>query len=264
MLTSLVYPFDHFGTTEAAEHWLAEVEVDFTYADAVKFAASLEAVTWGEAGTFSIRVGGESHAIDGVMLLTLAASASSTWVEGRASVTRVVSRGKQLFKLTTTSAVQDSLAEINAGTLTIWAEVVAAPLVFKMLGVDVYLGDVRGDGTPEYEVAPDRDWRLVGEDEAYKQSLRRRFMTNPGEYKNKPDYGAGLSGAVKGPGTRSNRDGIASRLKQQALADLRTKRVISVTVTPFATNGIEYAVVVERRGGDGSPITVSDRVPGET
>jgi phage baseplate assembly protein W len=264
MITPSVYTFDHFGTTEAAEHWLAEVEVDFSYADAVQFSASLEAVSRGAGGAFSVRVGGTSRQADGVALLSLSSAASSSWLEGIASIPRAVSRGIQLFKLTASAATQNSLVEINAGSLTIWAEVIKAPLVFKMQGVDIYLGDVRGDGTPEYDITPNRDWRLVGEDEAYKQSLRRRFMTNPGEYKNKPDYGAGLSGAVKSAGTRSNRDGIAAKLKQQALADSRTRQVISVTVTPFATNGIEYAVVVERRGGDGTPLTVSDRIPGET
>lgn len=263
MISPSVYAFDHFGTTEADEHWLAEVAVDFSYADAVQFAASLEAVSRGAAGTFSVRVGGTSHQADGTALLTFPVASSSSWAEGIASVGRVVARGVQLFKLTASAATQDAFVEINAGSLTILAEVIKAPLVFKMPGVDVYLGDVRGDGTPEYQIAPNRDWRLVGEDEAYRQSLRRRFMTNPGEYKNKPDYGAGLAGAVKSPGGRSNRDGLAAKLKQQALADTRTKRVISVTVAPFATNGIEYAVVVERRGGDGSAITVSDRIPGE-
>lgn len=131
-------------------------------------------------------------------------------------------------------------------------------------GVDIWLGDVNGSGTPEMIVTPSRDWLLAGAEEAYKQSLRRRFITNPGEYKNKPNYGAGLSGAVKSPGTRSNRDGIAANLRQQALLDHRTRRVISVNVRQFATNGIEYDVVVEMRGGDGTPITVSDRVPGES
>lgn len=129
-------------------------------------------------------------------------------------------------------------------------------------GVDIWLGDIDGSGTPETTTTPAKDWLLAGAEEAYKQSLRRRFLTSPGDYKNKPDYGAGLMAAVKIASTRSNRAKIASALKQQALLDHRTRRVISVTVDVFATNGIHYSVVVEMRGGSGAPLTISDHITG--
>lgn len=264
MTTIQAYPFDHFATTEAGERWLAEVAVDFTAFDAVQFAASLEAVTRGVGGTFRIRLGGTSRTVDGMGLLTFPADSSSEWIGGLVDVPRVVARGTVLFKLTATSSSQDSVAEINAGTLTLWVEDTNTPLVFKMLdqlGVDIWMGDDAGDGVPNYNVLPSGDWRLVSGREAVKQSLRRRFMTSPGEWATKPDYGAGLRAAVKSRARQSDIDDIVNRLRSQAMKDTRVLAVLSVTATRLGTYGIAYRIVVQLKGDDGTPLEVTDNIP---
>jgi hypothetical protein len=66
-----VYAFDHFGTTEAGERWIAEVSVDFSAYDAVQFAASLEAVVRGAGGSFHVKVGGAARATGGLTTIDL-------------------------------------------------------------------------------------------------------------------------------------------------------------------------------------------------
>lgn len=264
MTTPQIHPFAHFATTEAGEYWLAEVTVDFSAYDAVSLAASLAAVTRGVGGTFRIRIGGASHAADGTQIVEFPVEASDSWVGGISFAPRVVARGTALFKLTASSLLQDSVAEINAGSLTLWAQPTVPPLVFKMAGVDIWLGDSKNDGTPEYIVGPTRDWTLAGEEEAYRQSLRRRFAASPGEYKLKPGYGAGLRAAVKSRGRSSDIDSIKNRMRVQAMIDPRTKRVVSVDANWFGTNGIKYTIVVEWVGDPSSPLSISDEITGES
>lgn len=262
MLTPLVYPFDHFGTTEADERWLSEITVDFSAYDAVQVAASLEGTFQGEASTFRIRIGGASRAVDGLAALVLPVAASSSWDEGLVALPRIVLRRRVLFKLTCQSSVQDSFAEVNAGSLTLWPESVAPPLVFRMTGVDIWLGDIDGSGVPETLVTPARDWRLATEEDAYKQSLHRRFITGPGEYTAKgAGYGAGLRAAVKKRGRQCDLDEIKTTLRAQALKDSRTKRVVEVSAERFGAEGIKYTIIVEPIFSS-STLTVSDEISG--
>jgi hypothetical protein len=262
MTSALAYPFDHFGTTEAGECWLSEVTADFTAYDAVKVAASLEGVFRGAAAVFRIRIGGTSKTVDGLAALTIPRGASSFWAEDLAYLTRIVLRGRVLFKLTVQATTQDSFAECNAGTLTIWAQEVPPPLVFRMPGVDIWLGDTNGSGAPETVVTPARDWLLATQEEAYKQSLRRRFVTSPGEYKLKgAGYGAGLREAVKRRGRQCDLDEIKTTLRAQAMKDKRTRRVVSVDTSWFGATGIKYSIVVEPIFSS-SPLTISDEIAG--
>lgn len=263
MTTPTVYAFGHFATTEAAEHWLAEVEVDFTeLGDAVQFAASLEAVTRGDAGSFRIRMGGSSMAADGVEIVEFSTLASEEWAEDIAFAQRVVTRGVQLFKLTGEVSVQDTLAEINAGSFTLWAEPTEIPLVLRMIGVDIWMAKTETSSL-EYTVTPSRDWQLVSGKEAYRQSLIRRFLTSPGEYRNKPDYGAGVRAAVKARGRQVDLDDISTRLRSQALKDERTARVLDVAVERIGNYGIKFTVKTQMTGDDGSDVTITDTISSE-
>lgn len=127
----------------------------------------------------------------------------------------------------------------------------------ESLGVDIWL-DLSAASGPDRVVTPKGDWLLARGREAYRQSLLRRFITAPGDWKTKPGYGAGLLEFVKAKNTPSNRDLIATRIRAQALSDSRTKVVESINVT-MSDGMLKFAVVIVPKF-DGAPVTVEGQV----
>lgn len=268
MTTVLAQPFGtflpHFASdVSTAERWLAEVSVDFTYTDAMDLAASLAGVFRGSQGIYRVRLGGASGAASGLEILTLVVMPSGAWVEEMVKAPRLTVRGVALFKLTVVSSVADAITEVNGATLTLWVTSRTPPIVGPLvsdLGIDIWMGDNDGTGTPDYNVTSAGDWRLVNGREAVKQSLRRRFMTTPGEWATKPDYGAGLLAAVKSRSRTTDLADIENRLRAQALKDERVLRVLSVVAEKLGTYGIKYSVKVQLKGDENEPVEIADNL----
>lgn len=99
----------------------------------------------------------------------------------------------------------------------------------SLFGNDIWLDLADGKG-PNLIVTPAGDWKLAGGYDAYRQSLIRRFVANPGDWATKPGYGAGGKAMVKASTNSSNIDAFRERLRAQALSDKRTARVEYVNV----------------------------------
>lgn len=123
--------------------------------------------------------------------------------------------------------------------------------------IDIWL-DVSAAVGPDYVVTPAGDWLTVSGHEALRQSLLRRFITNPGEWQTKPQFGAGGRAFVKAKNTKAARDAFAQRLREQALIDTRVEKVLDVKVEQFA-GGSKFSVVVTPKGEPkrAKPLTVS-------
>jgi phage baseplate assembly protein W len=97
------------------------------------------------------------------------------------------------------------------------------------LGCDIWF-DLSSSQGPDTIVTPAGDWKLVSGRECYRQSLIRRFITKPGEWRTKPSYGGGLSGMVRKKLTTTVRDGAINAIRAQALQDGRTGTVDLVEI----------------------------------
>ena len=263
-------PFAHFSTTEATEQWLAEVTVDLAFYGADHFSAALTAeakrtaVDGGALPTLCVRMGGSPGAADGTLILTVAPGVSSAdWIALMVSTARVNAHGTVLLKLTGKSSIADQEVEFYAASLTLGLTAVVPSALSRRsgMGEDIWSAQASETGAPEYVVTSSGDWAAVSGREAVQQSLIRRFLTKPGDYRVDPTYGAGLLAAVKKRMRTSDMDDISRRLRQQALADNRVKAVSSLTVEslPGTYNGIKYRITVDLVA-DGQPLTFSQEV----
>ena len=263
-------PFAHFSTTEATEQWLAEVTVDLASYGADHFSAALTAeakrtaVDGGAVPTLCVRMGGASGAADGTLILTVAPGVSSAdWIALMVSTARVNAHGTVLLKLTGKSSIADQEVEFYAASLTLGLTAMT-PVAYRDvsgIGEDIWAAQASETGAPEYVVTSSGDWTAVTGREAVQQSLIRRFLTKPGDYRVDPTYGAGLLAAAKKRMRRSDMDDISRRLRQQALADDRVNAVTSLTVEsiPGTDNGVKYTITIDLVA-DGVPLTFSQEI----
>lgn len=117
----------------------------------------------------------------------------------------------------------------------------------QLFGVDIWL-NVADARNPDRIVTAARDWRLVDGDEAVRQSLLRRLVTAPGEWKTKPDYGVGARAYVKMPATKNTVDALANRIVAQYHRDKRVEEVSAVTVDWDSSGLFIVAVSTKLRG----------------
>lgn len=129
-----------------------------------------------------------------------------------------------------------------------------------LFGRDIWLNAADGQNGDRI-VTTARDWRLVEGEEAVRQSLFRRLMTKPGEWKTKPNYGVGASSFVKRPATSRTTDELAGRIVTQYHVDRRVEQVSAVTAD-WAAGLLRLAIVVKLRGRDlnNQPLIVSAQV----
>ena len=201
-------------------------------------------------------------------LLNYESSASATiyWRLGFSNAAGFYKHYKGLMYEARLSNVRRSAAEIlesytrgvpclNIGTVEDDVEtvtVVTGPIPDPLVEgeeEDIYF-DVSAATGPDYYVTPAGDWLPVTGDEALRQSLLRRFITNPGEWQTKPGYGAGGRAFVKAKATKANRDAFSQRLREQALKDKRVASVSEVKVESFADGGYKYSVAIVPKGRD--------------
>lgn len=128
----------------------------------------------------------------------------------------------------------------------------------EFYGQDIWLDVTKGSG-PDRRVTPDGDWLLVQGREALRQSLLRRYLTNPGEWATKENYGAGVRMFVKAKNVKAAREELTSRIKQQSLMDFRVERVDDVRISWTATGRINVDVHIIPRGqlDRNKPVTIS-------
>jgi phage baseplate assembly protein W len=96
-------------------------------------------------------------------------------------------------------------------------------------GEDIWF-DVSAD-VANYIVTASGDWLAVTGLPALRQSLIRRTITNPGEWKTKPNYGVGARLYVKAKDTASTRSELEARIRSQYTIDQRVERVDHVNIT---------------------------------
>lgn len=124
----------------------------------------------------------------------------------------------------------------------------------KLYGRDIYL-EINGESGPDYAVAKHGDWLLVTGREALRQSLIRRWITNPGSWNTKPEYGAGALSYVKARNRSSSRADLAERIRSQTLKDKRVARVDTIEVS-YTENALRLRVIVIPRGEAAKPLPV--------
>jgi len=116
----------------------------------------------------------------------------------------------------------------------------------KAVGVAPWLNIATSQGVPATATG---DVLLVSGADGLRQRLLRRFLTDPGEYALRPDYGGGLRAALRTQMTKARVDALRERLTAQALADKGVRKVISVAVRA-GENRIDIEVVVQPKTDD--------------
>lgn len=127
--------------------------------------------------------------------------------------------------------------------------------VDRFFGRDLWF-DISAANGPN--LVPNRrgDWLIVSGVEALRQSLIRRFITNPGEWATRPDYGAGARRFIKKRNDAAARAQLAERLRSQALRDPRVASVEAVIVEPGAAGVLRIMVRVNAKGAPARAIPV--------
>lgn len=148
----------------------------------------------------------------------------------------------------------DGLTPGTTGTQSLTA------LEEDFFGEDIWF-DISAATGPDMVVTPAGDWKPVTGREALRQSLLRRYLTNPGEWATLPDYGAGLRAFIKAKNTKANRDKIIANLKTQTLADDRVARVSTVTVER-TEDVTKFSVTIYPKGNleTAKPLTVAGQL----
>lgn len=93
--------------------------------------------------------------------------------------------------------------------------------------------------------APAGDLGIVDGEDALRQALIRRAITNPGDWALLPNYGCGVRQYVKARNTPAKRDELAERIRAQYAAERRVERVDRVVVDVTSDGlGIHILAVV--------------------
>lgn len=102
------------------------------------------------------------------------------------------------------------------------------------------------------------DYQLVDGPENLRRALLRRYITTPGTYRLRPDYGAGLGDYLKKPMTKANLDELTVRMREQTARERRVDKVIEITLTPTmydTQQGLHVYVRVQAAGRLIRPLT---------
>lgn len=108
------------------------------------------------------------------------------------------------------------------------ADATLAGTMRALYGFDIWL-DISNAAGPDRIVTAAGDWQVAVEREAVRQSLLRRTVTTPGEWKTKPGYGVGARAYVKKRATKATVDELVIAIRGQYLKDRRVEAVLAVT-----------------------------------
>lgn len=111
----------------------------------------------------------------------------------------------------------------------------------KLFGRDLFW-----DG--DYVVASSGDWAIVEGEAALRQSIIRRIITAPGEWRTRPDYGVGARHYVKARRTPGVVDELKSMIKKQLLRDPRVAEVQAVDIDTSLAEVLKISVKVKPKG----------------
>lgn len=104
-------------------------------------------------------------------------------------------------------------------------------------GEDIFL-DVAYGATANYIITGAGDWQTCSGMVALMQSLLRRTITNPGEWKTKPNYGVGAKRYLKGKDTPTSRAELDARIRSQYTLDPRVERVDQVVIAKTVVDDV--------------------------
>jgi len=110
----------------------------------------------------------------------------------------------------------------------------------KLLGKDLYF-----DG--DFAVTAAGDYATLEGLAAFRQSIYRRLITRPGEYRARPDYGCGVLSFVKKRLIQSELDDLKGRITDQLSLDPRLSEVTRVVIERIE-NGIRIGIAVRAAG----------------
>lgn len=130
-----------------------------------------------------------------------------------------------------------------------------ADAIATFFGDDIWFDVAAADpttGEANYVMTPAGDLQAVSGPEALRQSLKRRWITNPGEMPTAPNYGAGLRSYIKAKNTPAMRAEVESRIRAQTLRDPRVLSVDLVTISQLddGSEGIKVSAQVTPKGRD--------------
>ena len=111
-------------------------------------------------------------------------------------------------------------------------------------GTDIWFDVLAADGEANTMVTTGGDWQLVTGPTAVVQSLTRRYLTSPGEWKTLPNYGAGLRAACRKRGGQADLATLTAAIKQQSMLDDRVQSVGDVGLTWLGPNALQFTITV--------------------
>jgi phage baseplate assembly protein W len=92
---------------------------------------------------------------------------------------------------------------------------------------DVYGKDILHDGS-DFTVSAQSDYATVEGERNLHAALYRRLTVRPGEYRFKPNYGAGLGTYAKKKMTKTIRDEMTHRVTEQVAQEKRVEEVLEI------------------------------------
>jgi phage baseplate assembly protein W len=108
------------------------------------------------------------------------------------------------------------------------------------LGKDIFF-----DG--DFHVAAHGDYILLEGEEAVRQSIYRRLLTRPGEFRARPEYGVGVLSFVKKRRTPAAMSELRQRIVDQLSFDPRIASIADVAVEDI-DGGIKISIAIEIAG----------------
>lgn len=125
----------------------------------------------------------------------------------------------------------------------------------RLWGRDVFFKN--GD----YSVGPAGDWLVVDREEALRQAIIRRVITDPGEWTTLPEYGIGARAFVKARKTRAVISELRERIRTQLLREPRIASVEQVDIeSDISTLKISIKVLAKGRAERSEPLVISVEV----
>lgn len=123
----------------------------------------------------------------------------------------------------------------------------------QFFGEDIWLDIAAPDvqlGEAGYVITAGGDTAVATGREALRQSLMRRYITDPGEAPTMPDYGAGATQYIKAKNTPAVRAELEGRIRAQTLRDSRVESVQLAIVEQLddGSDGIRISVLVVPKG----------------
>jgi phage baseplate assembly protein W len=109
-------------------------------------------------------------------------------------------------------------------------------------GVDILFTD-------DFQVTGSGDYALVEGEENLRRGIYRRLMTRQGDFRARPEYGAGTQSYVKKTASRANLDALRQRATEQLRLDPRIESVeeMSLELSQVGLGGAKLKVYAKVR-----------------